>query len=446
MQVNFGLNSGDYSKGKQTSVIWDSKKVINAHMLVVGKTGTGKTHTLRKIIQEMIDSRRAGQKFRVRIIDVHGDIEVPDCSTVKFSETSDYGFNPLAVNPDPEYGGVRRRIQSFISILNKTSRKLGTKQEPALRNILKDLYAANGFYENDPKSWNIVDDYGRPIMHNGKPKKYPTLDDAYRYANFKHNAMYLGSNNRTTLLLEKVNKLARKMNSSQKKNYKALTPDDLAEQKEQIKLIGEEAVQSFSEHITSIESGREFSDLLKYDSIETMKSIVNRLESLLASGIFKNRMPAFDHDKTVWRYNIKPISDYDEKKMFVYFLLEEIYLKCFQEGEQDDVVEMVFLDEANLFFSDEADNIINIISKEARKFGMGLCCASQSPTHFSEDFMSSVGTKVILGIDQLFWNGSVQKLKINQKALEWIVPQKKLVVQINNKGELRNDFSWVLIK
>ena len=446
MQVNFGLDSGDYSKGKQTFVTWDSKKVINAHMLVVGKTGTGKTHTLRKIIQEMIDSRKGGQKFRVRIIDVHGDIEVPNCSTVKFSETSDYGFNPLAVNPDPEYGGVRRRIQSFISILNKTSRKLGTKQEPALRNILKDLYAANGFYENDPKSWSIVDLHGRPLMHNGKQKKYPTLEDAYRYANFKHNAMYLGSNNRTTLLLEKVNKLARKMNASQKKGYKALTADDLAEQKEQIKLIGEEAVQSFSEHITSIETGREFSDLLKYDSIETMKSIVNRLESLLASGIFKNRIPEFDPNSTVWRYNIKPISDYDEKKMFVYFLLEEIYLKCFQEGEQDDVVEMVFLDEANLFFSDEADNIINIISKEARKFGMGLCCASQSPTHFSEDFMSSVGTKVILGIDQLFWNGSVQKLKIDQKALEWIVPQKKLVIQINNKGELRNNFSWVLIK
>lgn len=444
MQVNFGIDSANYKNG--TQVIWNSKKVINAHMLVVGKTGTGKTHTLRKIIQEMIESCEPNKKFRVRIIDVHGDIEVPDCSTVKFSETSEFGFNPLAVNPDPEYGGVRRRIQSFISILNKTSRKLGTKQEPALRNILKDLYAANGFFENDPKSWKIIDDYGRPIMHNGKPKKYPTLEDAFRYANFKHNAMYLGSNNRTTLLLEKVNKLARKINLSQKKTYKALTPDEIAENKAQLKVIGEEATASFAEHILSIENGREFSDLLKYDSIETMKSIVNRLESLLASGIFKNKSPDFDSSSPVWRYNIKPISDYDEKKMFVYFLLEEIYLKCFQDGEQDDVVEMVFLDEANLFFSDEADNIINIISKEARKFGMGLCCASQSPTHFSEDFMSSVGTKVILGIDQLFWNGSVQKLKIEQKALEWIVPQKKLVVQINNKGELRNNFTWVLIK
>lgn len=50
----------------------------------------------------------------------------------------------------------------------------------------------------------------------------------------------------------------------------------------------------------------------------------------------------------------------------------------------------------------KADNIINIISKEARKFGLGLICASQSPTHFSEDFISNVGTKIILGLDQMF--------------------------------------------
>jgi hypothetical protein len=109
------------------------------------------------------------------------------------------------------------------------------------------------------------------------------------------------------------------------------------------------------------------------------------------------------------------------------------------------VVEMVFLDEANLFFTDDADNIINIISKEARKFGLGLCCASQSPTHFSEDFISNVGTKIILGLDQMFWDGSVRKLKIEQQALEWIVPHQKMVVQINNKAELKNRFIWVLL-
>ena len=63
--------------------------------------------------------------------------------------------------------------------------------------------------------------------------------------------------------------------------------------------------------------------------------------------------------------------------------------------------------------------------------------------HFSEDFLSNVSTKIILGIDQMFWDGSVRKLKLEQKALEWIVPHKRLIMQINNKGETRNRFLWV---
>ena len=84
-----------------------------------------------------------------------------------------------------------------------------------------------------------------------------------------------------------------------------------------------------------------------------------------------------------------------------------------------------------------------MIAKEARKFGLGLFAASQSPDHFSEDFLSNVSTKIILGIDQMFWDGSVRKLKLEQKALEWIVPHKRLIMQINNKGETRNRFLWV---
>jgi hypothetical protein len=77
---------------------------------------------------------------------------------------------------------------------------------------------------------------------------------------------------------------------------------------------------------------------------------------------------------------------------------------------------------------------------------VGLFCASQSPTHFSDDFISNVSTKIILGIDQMYWDGSVRKLKIEQQALEWIVPHQQMVVQMNNKGETRNKFQWALLK
>jgi DNA helicase HerA-like ATPase len=40
-----------------------------------------------------------------------------------------------------------------------------------------------------------------------------------------------------------------------------------------------------------------------------------------------------------------------------------------------------------------------LMAKEGRKFGLDLICASQSPGHFSDDFVSNAGTKIILGID-----------------------------------------------
>lgn len=442
MEINFGIDSATMKSGTNTKVKWDSKKVINAHMLLVGKSGTGKTYTLRQVINQL--KSQSNGKIRIRIIDVHGDIDIEDCSTVKFSESSEYGFNPLSINPDPDFGGVRKRIQSFVSALNKTSRKLGPKQESVLRNILLDLYAANGFNEKDPRTWSIYDHNGNIIQHNGRPKKFPTLDDAYRYGSFKHKGMFLGTSNKAVFNLEEVNKKAKQLYSKQKNLHK-YSRDELEVLKAEIKSTSEAAIDAYAKYIESIETGMELTDLIKYDSIDSLKSTIDRVGNLVASGIFKNKEPVFNESSMIWRYDIKALTNLDEKKLFVYFLLEEIFAKRIQNGPQDDVVEMIFLDEANLFFSDEADNIINIISKEARKFGLGLCCASQSPTHFSEDFISNVGTKIILGLDQMFWDGSVRKLKIEQQALEWIVPHKKMVVQINNKAELKNKFIWVIL-
>lgn len=437
MKIDFGVDSAFVKQGKKETVIWDTKKVINGHMLLVGKSGTGKTYTLKKIINQL--EEQSGHKIRIHIMDVHGDIDIPGASTVKFSESTQYGFNPLMINADPDFGGVRKKIQSFLAAINRTSRKLGTKQESVLRNILLDLYAANGFYEGQPKTWKLDDGVQRKY-----PKKYPTLEDAYKFASFKLKAMFLGTSNKGVAYLEVLNKKVNQFYSKQKNFHKTLSDTDKLQMEKEIEKVTEETLEVYTAYLKSIENGMELNDLMKYDSKEVMKSVVERLENLNAIGIFKSEIPPFDLDNNVWRYDIKSLS-LDEKKLFVSFVLESIFLKATQNGLQDDLQEIIILDEAHNFFNDEAENITNIISKEARKFGVGLFCASQSPTHFSDDFLSNVGTKIILGLDQMFWDGSVRKLKIDQSALEWIIPHQRLVMQINNKGELRNRFLWVIL-
>lgn len=439
MKIVLGYDAVAGKDGKKSPVVWDSERLINGHVLLVGKSGTGKTWTLRRMVSQM--QRQAKTNFRVHVMDIHGDIDLEGASTVKFSEATQYGFNPLMVNPDPDFGGVRKRVQFFMSALNRTSRKLGTKQEAVLRNILVDLYAANGFYEGKPESWRLDDGIARKYA-----KKHPTLEDAYKFAQFKLKSMFLGTSSKAVGALELLNKKMSQFHMKQKQAMKAAhSPDDKEKAEAELKKLGEDAVALYYEYIQSAQTGMELNDLMKYDSKEVMKSVVERLENLNATGIFKAASPPFDPNAAIWRYDIKALSS-DEKKLFVAFNLESILLKAVQRGVQSDVVDVIILDEAHNFLNDDPDNILNIIAKEARKFGVGLFCASQSPTHFSDDFISNVSAKIILGIDQMFWDGSVRKLKIDQKLLEWIVPHQQLVVQLNNKGETRNRFQGVLLK
>lgn len=156
IKVNWGTAKVKDERGNevQKQIIFDTSKIINPHMLIMGTSGTGKTYNLRKMIKQI---QQQDLSIRVHVLDPHGDIEIDGASYVKFSKSTDYGFNPLLINPDEDFGGVRKRIQTFLKALNDTSRKLGTKQEAVLRNILIDVYAANGFLEKNPKTWKLND-------------------------------------------------------------------------------------------------------------------------------------------------------------------------------------------------------------------------------------------------------------------------------------------------
>lgn len=437
MRIELGYDSLTVRTPPLKKVVWDSQRLINGHVLVVGKSGTGKTYTLKKMVDQL--SAQSGGKLRVHVMDVHGDIDLDGCSTVKFSESTSYGFNPLNINPDPDFGGVRKRVQSFISSLNRTQFKLGGKQEAVLRNLLVDLYAANGFIENDSSTWKID-----PNQHQGRfARKQPSMDDAVRFANAKLRSMFLGTSSKTVGALEKLYRKQIQFQSKLKQGHKTSGADLEIIQNELLKLSND-ATELFKEHMEAMQTGRELDDLIKYDSKEVMKSVVDRLENLNNIGIFKPKRPPFDPKNPIWRYDIKALSP-DEKRLFVSFISEAIFLRASQRGVQSDIVELIILDEAHLFLDDKPDNPVNVIAKEARKFGLGLFAASQSPTHFSDDFISNVGTRIVLGIDQFFWEGTTRKLQIEKKALEWIVPHKRLIVQMNNRGENKNSPTWVII-
>lgn len=184
MKVIFGLNAGQLNKKIEAPVIWDSKTAVNGHCLLVGMSGAGKTYNLKSMIRQMIatyDYRP--HPLRIHVLDVHGDIDIEGASTVMFSEQTNFGMNPLRVNPDQHFGGVRKRVQGFVATLNKVMHSLGPKQEACLRNLLNDLYDKHGFKYDDASTWRIEEDAETLISsgHDGRlylDVPFPEKDEA----------------------------------------------------------------------------------------------------------------------------------------------------------------------------------------------------------------------------------------------------------------------------
>jgi hypothetical protein len=489
MKITFGIDVTQTKRmGQPIPLEWHSEKTINSHFLILGDSGTGKTYTLRRLIHYMLKSAASGARFHV--FDSHGDIIISESSSIMFSESTDFGFNPLEINPDPNFGGVRKRIQSFISAINRTSRKLGHKQEAVLRYILTDLYAANGFKVQEPKTW-IIDngnevnqavkdgrvyldvpfeekeraktagaqwdmetrcwfvmegEHTGPLLRWGRKqfgKRCPTLLDALRFANQRLKAMFLGTNQLAVRYLEDVNRSAKSLRS---KEIVAMRFGDTAnisdKHTKEIDAAKTKAIEAYTDYVHAIKTGHELDEIIKYDSVDVLKSVVDRLENLNAIGIFRNTPPPFNQDAPVWRYDIKALNE-DEKKLFVTFRLEAIFAKAVQRGVQKEIVEVVVIDESHLFVSDDPDHILNKLVKEGRKFGIALLLASQAPTHFSDDLISGVATKVILGLDSFYWDLAKRKLGINEASLKFIRPKQHMLVQMKKAGELQSTFDWV---
>jgi hypothetical protein len=493
MQITFGHDFFDARNGRRTPVVFDTAKLINAHVLLVGSSGVGKSFTIMRMIKQAAAS---SSDVRFHVFDVHGDLRIDGASEVQFSEQAPFGLNPLKVNPDPHFGGVRKCIQAFIRTVNQASATaLGVKQEAVLRNLLVDVYREFGFEMDNPSTWAVTARQTRlvsggadnrlylkvPLAEKDRAKafgarwdpekklwwthtenyrgeltrwepafegrRYPTIADVAAYARRVHVERFLGSDQKAVRALEELSRKAQSMQKKLLEAVKVREHEGFDEELENaLQAQRDRAVEAYAHYVNSIRTGHELENLIKYDSADVLKSVVDRLSNLQATGIFKSTLPPFDRASAVWRYKLNALS-VEEKKMLVLFTLQDIFNRAVQRGEHADVAEVVVLDELGTYTSaadaENGDGIIGTIAREARKFGLALWAASQTPANVPESLVSSVGTKVILGLDEMYWNAAVTKLRIERRLLEWIRPHKTIAVQMKEKAALRNRWWWV---
>ena len=447
MQHNFGIDQYNLHQKKQRiPLVYDSSQLINPHMLICGMSGVGKSYQLQKLI-----ASASGSGVEVEVFDPHDELKIPGATAVKYSEATRYGYNPLALNPDPHSGGVRKRINWLLELMNSTNRKLGPKQETALRYLMQDVYFLNGCYDDKPASWNkkhITEAQRAQLIEQNNygalKQYYPTLGDLITYAERKIKALYLGADNKAITSLDRVNKMSAKLKSMVTRLQKETDDEEAARLEQKLEDLKQDAIGAYADYIHAIETGREFTDVIKYNSKDVLQSVFDRIKNLDASGIFRPNPPPF-RDARIRIHQMKSLSD-DEQRMFVQLRLEALFRIRRDRQTVNDVQQIVVIDEAHKYADEEGENMLNVLSKEGRKFGLGLWCASQSPTHFSVDFLTNCGATVLLGIHTSFWDGACRKMKIEESVLKYINPQQVAAIKLQKKAETNARFQNVILQ
>ena len=428
----------------QVPIYWRGSEISNPHIGVAGTSGAGKTHWIRQFVSGMDDD------VAIDIFDYHGDIDVPEAKTVLFSEATRYGFNPLVLNSDPHYGGVRRAVNGVIDAINKTARQLGGNQEGVLRNLLTDTYMMKGIFADNPRTWSRREASEQEIKAMteqrdwaGLREIYPSIADVILFGKRKLKALWLGvedkDNGRAALgAFDEYCKAMQAVNQIRSKLGGASGKSDEEIEKLEKRLTGAKAKASETHalFLDTMSTGREFEEAIKYNSKDVLLSVLTRLENLYSTGIFNPNPPPFGNAR-IRRYVLKPLAQSeDELKMFVYFRLRAIIREEMQRGEsQGKLRRLIVLDESKKFNDEDGSNPINVIVNEMRKFGVGILLAGQSPAHFSQDFIKNAGTLLLLNLSTSDWDEAARKLKIDPKELKYLKPQETGAVRMLERGQ-----------
>ncbi len=401
---------------------WCDDRTVNAHWVLSGGSGSGKTYQLRRIVAAAAD-----QGATLWIPDLHGDIECPGPATrtVTFSARSTAAVNPLQLDDDPDAGGVRNRINGFERLLSGTSHAMGPRQRPVLRRLLEDLYAARGFHANDPRSWRLDVDT-RPAANRRHPKSHPTLLDLRRFIDNTHRRLRLGGDNQAMTALHTVVSEKRKLDRQVLERSRSGSTDTQA-----VDNAADKAGTAYTNAMEAIKQDPNtyaIEELLRFTSADIVASVADRIDTLESSGVFTGLPLSFPASIRVRRLHLAAIGD-DEQRVLIETLLETIFRASRNQGIANHTRQFIVLDEAHRYFPRTAspDAIIPRIFREGRKFGLGMILASQQLDDMPDSVLASAGCKIILGVADMHQESLRRRLS--------------LPMQRSPDGDMRNPLS-----
>ncbi len=162
-RILLGLNVDNGKDVVFDPITMNPKKLANQHLLIVGKSGAGKSQTTSSVLYEL-----SKEEIPFLILDFQGEYVSSVLTNSKdesFAEATNsmtldpsYGMdiNPLELSLDGNTGqkiGYMSNVYQVSSILKQIF-GLGDIQHPVLKDAIKRAYQEKGFSVNDRTTWN----------------------------------------------------------------------------------------------------------------------------------------------------------------------------------------------------------------------------------------------------------------------------------------------------
>jgi DNA phosphorothioation-dependent restriction protein DptH len=164
LRLPLGKNTDN---GKQ--IFWDPivatpKKLTNQHVLIVGKSGAGKTQTATAFLWELTKAGVPsiifdfqGEYISGKLTNAEGKTFL-ECTGAKVLDAADgISVNPLEIPLDPHSGKKQNYVKVVYQVANSLAKifSLGDIQHAILRDAINQAFVAAGFAPNNKETWQL---------------------------------------------------------------------------------------------------------------------------------------------------------------------------------------------------------------------------------------------------------------------------------------------------
>lgn len=407
------IDLGKLTYDNITPVTVSQQAIFGRHCAIVGTTGGGKSFTVSKLVQEAVQN-----KSKVILIDSTGEY--------KGLDTLESASEVLDITVNSHFGYSRLTIEDLFVLF----RPSGQVQQPILLEAIKSLKIASCLGKDEEQKF-IKDEVGKKtyqIALKGENKANVVIS----------NGTYLKENQKNIPYKTLYRKYVKEIENNNTSNF------DISKLPVQImnecvydngESWGSRDQRNFGNctslimRISNLINDENFQSIFGFREIEKSQELTESIDNFIS-----------DNDRSLLRISFENVPfDFQGREILANAIGKYLLHKS-RKGEFKTSPHILFIDEAHQYLNKKVKDeyfestkldSFDLIAKEARKYGLFLCLATQMPRDIPVGTLSQIGTFIVHRLINPYDKESIENAcsSANKNALsffQFLVKEKPL--------------------